>query len=233
MSKLILILSALVVLSVSLTAQSPAAQPYTDAWEVDLLQLLPPPPAPGSDAVKAELDTLVEIQKTRTQAQADRAVADNVETIWRFADAVANPGFAKEKLPVFTAFFDRIAATEAAVVDPAKDRWNRTRPFEADSRLSPLLSRKASPSYPSGHTTLGTIEGILLGDMVPEIKPAVMARAWEYSRNRLVAGMHYPSDVEGGHLAGTAIAAVLWNKPEFRTEFEAAKAELRAVLGYR
>ena len=219
MSKLILILSALVVLSVSLTAQSPAAQPYTDAWEVDLLQLLPPPPAPGSDAVKAELDTLVEIQKTRTQAQADRAVA--------------NPGFAKEKLPVFTAFFDRIAATEAAVVDPAKDRWNRTRPFEADSRLSPLLSRKASPSYPSGHTTLGTIEGILLGDMVPEIKPAVMARAWEYSRNRLVAGMHYPSDVEGGHLAGTAIAAVLWNKPEFRTEFEAAKAELRAVLGYR
>jgi acid phosphatase (class A) len=36
---------------------------------------------------------------------------------------MANANFTKEKRPLFTAFFDRVVATEPAVVDPAKDFW--------------------------------------------------------------------------------------------------------------
>ncbi len=44
-------------------------------------------------------------------------------------------------------------------------------------------------------------------------------------------GVHYPSDVAGGHLAGTALAAQLYRSPRFVADEVAATAELRAALG--
>jgi acid phosphatase (class A) len=43
--------------------------------------------------------------------------------------------------------------------------------------------------------------------------------------------MHYPNDLEGGKLAGTAIAATLLADAQFRQDMQAAKTELRKVLG--
>jgi acid phosphatase (class A) len=57
-----------------------------------------------------------------------------------------------------------------------------------------------------------------------------MARADEYSFNRVVAGVHYPSDVEGGKLAGTALAAFLFASARFQPDFAEAKKELREAL---
>jgi acid phosphatase (class A) len=232
MKKLAFVLAA-VVLGGSLYAQAKDPVPFTDAKEVNLLLLLPPPPAQDSAVTKAELDAVVAIQNSRTKAQSDRAVADDAENVWRFADVVNNPSFTKEKLPVFSAFFDRIVETEPAVVDPAKDLWKRPRPYMADSRVNPLLKKKTSGAYPSGHSTIGTLMGITLSNMLPELRGAIMDRAAEFAWNRVIAGMHYASDIDAGKRTGTAIAAVIQTKPEFQKEFEAAKAELRSVLGYK
>jgi acid phosphatase (class A) len=40
-----------------------------------------------------------------------------------------------------------------------------------------------------------------------------------------------PTDIEGGRLAATAIAAALLENAALQTEFAAAKAELRQALG--
>ena len=232
MKKLAFLLAALV-LAASVTAQAKGPAPFADASEVNLLLLLPPPPAVDSAIAKAELDELVALQNSRTPARSDLAVADDTESVWRFAGAVGNPNFTKEKLPLVTAFFDRIAATKKAVVDPAKKVWNRPRPYLADSRITPLLPKDLSGAYPSGHTTVGTLMGILLSNMLPELRGPLMDRAAEFAYSRMVAGMHYASDIDGGKRAGTAIAAVLQNKPEFQKEFAAAKTELRAALGYQ
>jgi acid phosphatase (class A) len=233
MKRTLLTLAALVAFVWPTFAEAAVPAPFTDSTEVDLLQLLPPPPAADSAVTKAELDALVQIQNSRTKAQSDRAVADDAEDVWRFADAVNNPSFTKEKLPVFTAFFDRIVATEPAVVDPAKDTWKRPRPYIADSRVNPLLKKKTSGAYPSGHTTVGTLMALVLADMVPELRGAVMARAAEYADNRMVAGMHYASDLDAGKRAATAILAVLQTKASFLKAFQAAQAEVRTVLGYK
>ncbi len=58
-----------------------------------------------------------------------------------------------------------------------------------------------------------------------------MGRAWTYAENRLVAGMHYPSDVEMGRIAGSIIAAFAMKEPQFMDDYAAAKVELRAALG--
>lgn len=48
-----------------------------------------------------------------------------------------------------------------------------------------------SPSYPSGHTTYGYTESLLLALLVPERYQQMVARGAEYGNNRIVVGAHY------------------------------------------
>ena len=213
-------------------AEDAKAKPFTDAKEVNLIDLLPPPPANDSAKTKAEVGEILTIQVTRTPEMEARAKADAEENIWRFADVIDNPKFTKENLPKFAAFFDRIVETEAAVVDPAKDVWKRTRPHLLyPDLIKPVVPLSKSGSYPSGHTTVGTLMGVVLSDMVPEKKAAIMGRAWEFGWNRVIGGIHYPSDIEAGRISGTAIAQTIMQHDDYKTEYAAAKAELRAELG--
>jgi len=222
---------------VALTAFSPAllhaedAKPYSDNKEINLLLLLPPPPALDSAQMKAELGEILTIQVTRTKEMEARAFADATENIWRFADVVESPKFNAATLPKLAAFFDRVAETEGAVVDPAKDVWKRPRPHLYSDLVKPVVPLSKSGSYPSGHATVGTLMGIELANMLPEKRAAIMARAWEFGHNRIVGGIHYPSDIEMGRISGTVIAQTISTHPDFKADFDAAKAELRAALG--
>jgi len=224
-----------VAIAIAATLAAPAfgaeAQPFTSAKEIDLLKLLPPPPANDSAQMKAELGEILRIQVTRTPEMETRAKADAEENVWRFADVVANPKFTKEKLPKFSAFFDRVVETEGAVVDPAKDVWKRPRPHLYSDLVRPVVPLSKSGSYPSGHTTVGTLMGIVLSNMLPEKRDVIMRRAWEYGENRVIGGIHYPSDIEAGRISGAVIAQTIMTHEDYRSEFEAAKAELRAELG--
>jgi acid phosphatase (class A) len=141
------------------------------------------------------------------------------------------PKFTKESLPKFAAFFDRVVETEGAVVDPAKDHWKRPRPHQLSDLVKPAVKISSSGSWPSGHATVGTLMGIVLSDMVPEKRAEIMARAAEYAHNRVIGGIHYPSDVEMGKISGSVIAAIIMQHDDFKAEFTEAKAELRADLG--
>jgi acid phosphatase (class A) len=222
---------------VALTAFSPVllhaedAKPFSDDKEINLLLLLPPPPTNDSAQMKAELGEILTIQVTRTKAMEARAIADATENVWRFSDVVDNPKFTAAALPKFAAFFDRVVETEGAVVDPAKDVWKRPRPHLYSDLVRPVVPLSKSGSYPSGHATVGTLMGIELANMLPEKRAEIMARAWEFARNRVVGGIHYPSDIEMGRISGTVIAQTISTHPDFKQEFEAAKTELRAALG--
>ena len=224
-------LTLLLVVGISSPVFAEDAKPFADAKEINLLNLLPPPPANDSAQMKAELGEILTIQVTRTPEMAARAVADAEENVWRFSDVIDNPKFTKENLPKFSAFFDRIVETEGAVVDPAKDVWKRPRPHLYSDLVKPIVPLSKSGSYPSGHTTLGTLMGIVLSNMVPEKRAVIMTRAWEYGHNRVVGGIHYASDIEAGRIAGTVIAETIMTHDDYKSEYEGAKAELRAALG--
>jgi hypothetical protein len=101
-----------------------------------------------------------------------------------------------------------------------------------------------SPSYPSGHTTHGYAEGVLLALLVPERYPQMVARAAEYGNNRIVIGAHYAMDVIGGRtLALYDLAQLLANKPgyvgasragiridDFRKELIDARPDVAKIL---
>jgi len=225
------------VLSLPLFAATPA--PYLSDSEVDLAFLLPPPPARGSAEEKAEIDEMLRMQKERTPAQIVRSTEDAHFTVFRFSD-VLGPNFTKDKLPVTSAFFDRITSSTFSLMMAVKEHWNRPRPFETISTLKPeqslkdaLIEKKTgrfNASYPSGHALSAVLWAILLGDVFPDKRAELFKRAYEYGHNRVVGLVHYPSDTNAGKQAGAVLAFALMRHEEFRSDFEKAKAELRSVV---
>lgn len=70
-----------------------------------------------------------------------------------------------------------------------------------------------SPSYPSGHTTYGYTESLLLALLVPERYPQMVVRAAEYGNDRIIIGAHYVMDVIAGRtLAEHDLAQLLAGK---------------------
>jgi acid phosphatase (class A) len=207
--------------------------PYLTAKQLDLLQILPPPPAAGSATDQADVAAVIAAQKDADAARIALAQHDVDESVFVMFTATLGDKFVTGNLPIATLFFDRVGQSEDDTVDPAKTQYGRVRPYLAHADdIKPLVKATKSQSYPSGHTTRVTMMAILLGDMLPEKKAEIWARAREYAHSRVVGGMHYPTDIDAGVIAGTAMATTMLADPAFRADFAAAKAEVRKVMGY-
>ncbi|WP_018018687.1 phosphatase PAP2 family protein [Corynebacterium ciconiae] len=92
---------------------------------------------------------------------------------------------------------------------------------------------KNTKSFPSGHTNQATWHTTLLAYMLPEFAPQLIGRGAESGYHRVVLGVHYPLDVIGGRITGTAAAADRLNDPRMRAALDDAAAELRGELEWR
>jgi acid phosphatase (class A) len=229
--RVIVALLALAGGAVTAVADTPPPPRYFDSTTLDLARLLPPAPANDSAETRADLDAMLKIQASRTPAESAHARADAQVSIYRLGDVLGIPaGFNEQSLPLTNAMFRKLLNSELSVVGAAKKDFARPRPFLLEPRLQPLLDKPGDPSYPSGHSSWIRAVALVLADMVPERRLQILERANEYARNRVVAGVHYPSDVEAGKLAGTAIAAALYANDDFRRDLESARPELRRAL---
>jgi acid phosphatase (class A) len=117
------------------------------------------------------------------------------------------------------------------IVDTTKAHFQRQRPFVVDPHIKIIVVQKPDYSYPSNHSTFAYEAAILLAMMVPEKREALFARAADYGHNRVLAGVHFPTDIEGGRITGSVIDNVLLHDPRFLADFERSKSEVRATLG--
>lgn len=188
--------------------------------------LLPAPPAEDSATTREELTELHDLQTQRSPAELARAKADAAqENVFAFS-TVLGPQFTAEQFPLTSKLFEHVTEAEKAVVREAKDYWHRRRPYLIDPTLAPC-SNGSNGSYPSGHSTLAYMDAALLAQMLPERHDALFERAADFAHNRLVCGVHYPSDVEAGKTLGTVLAALLQREPALEAQIAAASAELR------
>jgi acid phosphatase (class A) len=66
---------------------------------------------------------------------------------------------------------------------------------------------------------------------VPEKALAIFDRAGIIAHSRVVAGVHYPTDVEAGRISDLVIDNVFLHEPRFMVDFRRARAEVRHALG--
>ncbi|MBB3101973.1 acid phosphatase [Azomonas macrocytogenes] len=225
--------------------QAADSQPYPAIEKLDLAQLLPSPPPLNSPEQAGEVAAILAAQQAANPARLKQAEADAKGSVFDMFGAPLGAKFTPTNLPKTAELFARLGASEAAVVGPAQKVFDRTRPFLADNRVNVLVAAAMMPpdaaskiegampksgSWPSGRSTRVTASGIVLAALLPERQAAIWKRADEYAQSRVVAGMHYPSDLEAGRRAGTALAAILFTDPVFQADFAQAKTELQATL---
>ncbi len=226
----ILLLSACQTAPVPVPVAPPPAPAALQAE--DLLAELPRPPVPGSVADKADLAAVFDLQAKRTQRMCDFAQADAEVSLKRFlaplgltlnGDTVQTDVLIKRALQLIS---------DAAKV--AKANAKRPRPYDVDGRLIPCLGKapEGSYGYPSSHAAAGYMFAGVLGEMIPEQKAKWLSRAAEFGHSRLVGGLHFPSDIDGGKVLGQQAAARLLQDPASRAQIGLARTELRRALGY-
>jgi acid phosphatase (class A) len=195
--------------------------------EIDFKSILPAPPAVDSDTTKQEIEQILQLQNTRTPAEVARAKSEANYTVWVFATPLGS-WFKADNLPVTGKFLNEILSETGTVTTPAKNFYARKRPFLIDARIKPCFDVDASFSYPSGHSDAATVEGLVLAKMFPDDEDALIARSKQIGDDRVLAGVHFPSDVEAGRTLGNAIFEKMEAAPDFETQLLNARDECRA-----
>ena len=206
---------------------------YLQADQVDL-SALPDPPAPGSPAAAADLETILQLQAWRSPEQV--AFAKRVDHLDAFDGAEAvGAWFTRAKLPLCAKLLDEALGDGESLNYAAKLRFKRLRPPFQDPRVQPCMPVYNPPtptapfySYPSGHATSIHLLADLVAELVPARAEAIHAWAHHATWSRMIAGVHFPSDAIGGQLLAEITVRSLKRNPAFLKALAACKEEVRA-----
>lgn len=182
-------------------------------WVLASVESVAPPAPPDAAATQAEMATIKEMVAAADAAALQQiaywnAGAPNYRWIeialaeHATAGIGPTPRLARNMALLNTAIYDAMVAAWQA-----KYTWQRPQPALADATLVPLIAAPNSPSYPSEHAVAAGAAAAVLAHLFPERADALTAMAEEAANSRVMAGVHYPSDVAAGLELGRAVAA--------------------------
>ncbi len=181
-------------------------------------------PAPGSDGAKADLAILLWQQRSRTPIEVRRAESEVILHLGIFSE-VTGKDLDAGPFPRTRALAEDLQAALRQVTAPLKVQFARPRPYDAFQQIKPAVKLEPSLSYPSGHASWGMVQATLLAALQPQRREAILERGRLVGYDRVLGGVHYPSDVDAGQLLGPAFAQAWLAVPEHQKRLEEARAE--------
>ncbi|HEX4000791.1 MAG TPA: phosphatase PAP2 family protein [Pirellulales bacterium] len=215
-----------VALSLTCAIAARAERPsYFSPSAVDAIKLLPGFPAADSDEAHEELLLMRVMQRHRTEEQVARCESEVNLSVDAFK-SVLGPWCTSDNLPQLSKLFKALAKDSKPFSDAAKDHFKRPRPAKEDPQIHVPIKNETTYAYPSGHSTRGTMYALILAELAPAHREALLDRGREIGWDRVVAGLHHPSDIYGGRVFGQALAESLLADPKFKDELAVLKKEL-------
>ncbi|MEO8466200.1 MAG: phosphatase PAP2 family protein [Gammaproteobacteria bacterium] len=132
-----------------------------------------------------------------------------------------------------TRFLTRASADLFPLIGASKDYYKRPRPFLIEKLplcIVPSEELARGGSYPSGHSATGWLYALLLAEAAPDHAAAILGRGRAYGESRVVCGVHYLSDIEGGRTLATVLVAAQSGSAEFAADLAAARSEVGALV---
>ncbi len=215
-----------IVLAFALAANAQTNLNFLADGQIRAADILSPPPAAATEKIAA-METVHTVYHYASEADKNAAYAEKKFSVFNFTEVVGNY-FVATNLPKTAAFFERVQKDAEAVTDAGKDFFQEPRPFTTDPSLANGKLEK-SFGYPSGHSTECTTLALVLAEMLPEQREAVMAHADLMGWHRVQIARHYPADIFAGRVLARAIARELNKSETFQKELAEVKAELAAA----
>ena len=140
--------------------------------------------------------------------------------------------FTAQRYPAATALLLALHEDMRSVNRAANEqRGHRTRPAVLDSRVQSIFTEnlKHTASYPSARTASSRVWALLLAEVFPLRRAALLAHAERTAQLRLIGGAHFPSDINAGQQVGDAYYAQLLSLAPFQQALTRAKQEAQAL----
>ena len=190
----------LLITSVPVSAGVPVLSPATIAKTIG------PYPAYGSVGEANDDRILMDFQGTRSELDCKTAAAQENGSLKTFFGGPQGP-LTDGEVKSLNSKFLKAHAVAAVNIEIAKRIYKRQRPYNRNQAITPCIPLETSYSYPSGHTTMSRLYGRILSKMYPKRAEAFMKAADAAAQNRVLGGVHNPSDIEAGKKLGDKLAA--------------------------
>ena len=178
-----------------------------------------PPPAPDSEEKLADLEEIKNVPRnfvTNSAAffwQSPRSdwtlVAD--EKIAQYHLDADPPRAARVDALATVTFFDAAVACWNA-----KFTYWAARPHQLDPDVHPLFPPPAHPSYPAAHGCVSGSQAAILAALFPADAQTLTDQANQAAESRIMAGIHFRSDITAGLALGRAVAerVIEWSRTD-------------------
>jgi acid phosphatase (class A) len=204
----------------------------------DVLKLVPASPKADDPQDKADQATFRATRSLEGSPRWAMALADNTITqpaVMKGFQCALGIGLTAENAPKTLALLRKANIDTGAAANLLKNTFKRKRPFETMEGAVCLSANdaanlaKGSPDYPSGHSTYGWTLGLILAELMPDRATAILGRARAFGDSRTVCGVHSVSAVNAGRQTATVVLTAMHGVAAFRTDMDAARAELEAL----
>jgi len=185
---------------------------------------LTPPPGQTDQAQKRDESELLSLQKSRTSEDCKRAASEVMVSVNSFFGPPYGPlnsTTAKKLAP----FFEQVRNDADYYIQLLKKEYPRQRPLLYMKNITPCVAKEVTGAYPSGHSTIAKLYALILSDLYPNKKEDLLRRADQIALDRVVVGMHHPTDIQTGKKLGEMVYAELKKSKSFSESFSAIKPE--------
>ncbi|MBQ7420691.1 MAG: phosphatase PAP2 family protein [Prevotella sp.] len=197
------------------------------------LELLPPPPQPGSILFQNDEAQYQWGKQQRNTPRGDQAAADARVS----GDGVPNAfseafgiQISKETTPqIYKLVLGMREDAGDLATRAAKEYYMRVRPFAYYNEMTcnPEQQEELSTngSYPSGHTAIGWATALVLAEINVDRQNEILKRGYEMGQSRVICGYHFQSDVDAARIVSSAVVSRLHANKNFMKQLKKAKKE--------
>lgn len=199
-------------------------------------------PANSSKRTRAELDYLLELQRTRSAEElawclkianiyynptiinpADKNYNQNRDNLFYIGRNLGS-WYSRENLPLTAELLSKVTHDSMVYMVEFKLKYARPRPYALETKLK-VDQPLPHGAFPSGHSFNSYVNAELISRLAPERRDDLMNAAQEFAWSRELLGVHYPSDSEASRIWANQFVKFLFENKQFKRDFEAVKKE--------
>jgi acid phosphatase (class A) len=189
------------------------------------IERIPAPPAEGDAMDHSDLEYVLAVQACATPEQiAHTRMTDSLNPFTIFSEVLGD-GFTESKYPLTKELLAKLSVTAEKIKDELKTHYARKRPADAHQKdgVVSYVPRYSSFSYPSGHSLRGWLLALVLSELDSAKKNQLMLCGARVGSDRVVAGVHYLTDIMASRALGRLIFNKLKADPDFVSQLDAVR----------
>jgi len=196
---------------------------FAQAPSIDWVALVGDYPRTGSETQVGDTAIMLWLQRTRTGDDVLRAQREASHPLALFSPA-AGVDLEGPRMALTRALVEGATTHLLQVLSPVKAHYARPRPYAEDPRITPAVPMEPTFAYPSGHASWGMVVAGVLAELAPSRREALLARGRLVGYDRVLGGVHHPSDVLAGQLLGETLVALWLKDPATQKALTSARA---------